>query len=89
MPANDAPDPNAFRDFEHAGWEVNVSEYEDAFARLTSQAIGPLLDAVDLRNGAGCSMSRPDRAMLRPQRLRAERGSWASIFPLRWLRVPV
>ncbi len=51
MPANDAPDPNAFRDFEHAGWEVNVSEYEDAFARLTNQAIGPLLDAVDLRPG--------------------------------------
>src|SRR5256886_14926950 len=51
MPANDAPDPNAFRDFEHAGWEVNVSEYEDAFARLTSQAIEPLLDAVGLRPG--------------------------------------
>jgi len=51
MPANDAPDPNAFRDFEHAGWEVNVSEYEDAFARLTNQAVGPLLDAVDLRPG--------------------------------------
>ena len=51
MAANDAPDPNAFRDFEHAGWEVNVSEYEDAFARLTNQAVGPLLDAVDLRPG--------------------------------------
>ena len=51
MPANETPDPNAFRDFEHAGWEVNVSEYEDAFARLTRQAIGPLLDAVDLRHG--------------------------------------
>jgi len=51
MSVNEAPDPNAFRDFEHAGWEVNVSEYEDAFARLTSQAIGPLLDAVNLRPG--------------------------------------
>jgi SAM-dependent methyltransferase len=51
MPVKEAPDPNAFRDFEHAGWEINVSEYEDAFARLTSQAIGPLLDAVDLRRG--------------------------------------
>jgi SAM-dependent methyltransferase len=51
MPVNEAPDPNAFRDFEHAGWEINVSEYEDAFARLTRQAIGPLLDAVDLRHG--------------------------------------
>ena len=51
MPVNEPPDPNAFRDFEHAGWEINVAEYEDAFARLTSQAIGPLLDAVDLRPG--------------------------------------
>jgi len=51
MPINEAPDPNAFRDFEHAGWEINVSEYEDAFARLTRQAIGPLLDAVKLRQG--------------------------------------
>jgi SAM-dependent methyltransferase len=51
MPAKDAPDPNAFHDFEHAGWEANVSEYEDAFARLTSQAIAPLLDAVDTRPG--------------------------------------
>jgi ubiquinone/menaquinone biosynthesis C-methylase UbiE len=45
-------DPAAFRDFEHAGWTSNVSEYEAAFARITSQAIGPLLDAVHLRHGA-------------------------------------
>jgi SAM-dependent methyltransferase len=51
MPVNETPDPNAFRDFEHAGWGINVSEYEDAFARLTRQAIGPLLDAVELRQG--------------------------------------
>jgi SAM-dependent methyltransferase len=51
MPVDEAPDPNAFREFEHAGWETNVSEYEDAFARLTRQAIGPLLDAVNLRQG--------------------------------------
>jgi ubiquinone/menaquinone biosynthesis C-methylase UbiE len=49
MPVNEAPHPNAFRDFEHAGWETNVSEYEGAFARLTSQSIGPLLEAVGLR----------------------------------------
>lgn len=46
-------DPDAFRDFEHAGWTSNVSEYEAAFARITSQAIGPLLDAVHLRRGSG------------------------------------
>jgi SAM-dependent methyltransferase len=51
MPVNESTDPNAFRDFEHAGWETNVSEYEDTFARLTRQATGPLLDAVDLRPG--------------------------------------
>ena len=51
MPVKEAPDPDAFRDFEHAGWKINVSEYEDAFARLTSQAIGPLLDAVGVRQG--------------------------------------
>ena len=52
MSINQGPDPDAFRDFEHAGWTSNVSEYEAAFARITSQAIGPLLDAVDLRPGA-------------------------------------
>ena len=52
MSIDQTPDPEAFRDFEHAGWTSNVSEYEAAFARITSQAIGPLLDAVDLRPGA-------------------------------------
>ena len=52
MSINQSPDPDAFRDFEHAGWTSNVSEYEAAFARVTSQAIGPLLDAVDLHPGA-------------------------------------
>lgn len=41
----------AFRNFELAGWEANVSEYEAAFARVTSQAIAPLLDAVVLHKG--------------------------------------
>ncbi len=52
MSINQSPDPEAFRDFEHAGWTSNVSEYEAAFARVTSQAIGPLLDAVGLCPGA-------------------------------------
>ena len=52
MSIDQTPDPEAFRDFEHAGWTSNVSEYEAAFARITSQAIDPLLDAVDLRPGA-------------------------------------
>jgi SAM-dependent methyltransferase len=41
-----------FRDFEHAGWEGVAARYHDAFARLTSQAIGPLLDAAGVRPGA-------------------------------------
>lgn len=40
-----------FRDFEHAGWEGVAARYHDAFARLTSQAIGPLLDAAGARKG--------------------------------------
>jgi SAM-dependent methyltransferase len=38
-------DANAFRDFEHAGWQSIPDRYDDAFARLTPQAAGPLLDA--------------------------------------------
>ena len=52
MSSNQTPDPDAFRDFEHAGWTSNVSEYDAAFARVTRQAVVPLLDAVNLRDGA-------------------------------------
>ena len=47
--ASHAPDPSAFRVFEHAGWQSVVAAYRDAWGDLTSQAIEPLLDAV----GAG------------------------------------
>ena len=43
---------NAFRDFEHSGWESVVAEYDAAFGRLTTQAIEPLLDAAEARPGA-------------------------------------
>ena len=52
MSSNQTPDPAAFRDFEHAGWTSNVSEYGAAFTRLTRQSVIPLLDAVNLRHGA-------------------------------------
>jgi SAM-dependent methyltransferase len=42
-------DPRAFHDFEHAGWQSAAAHYGLAFGDLTSQAIGPLLDAA----GAG------------------------------------
>jgi SAM-dependent methyltransferase len=40
-----------FREFEHAGWEKLPARYHDAFANLTTQAIGPLLEAVQVRRG--------------------------------------
>jgi ubiquinone/menaquinone biosynthesis C-methylase UbiE len=44
-------DSAAFREFEHAGWEKLPKRYHDAFATLTTQAIGPLLEAVQVRRG--------------------------------------
>ena len=44
-------DADAFHAFERTGWESNVAAYDAAFARLTRQAIGPLLEAVSVRNG--------------------------------------
>jgi SAM-dependent methyltransferase len=40
-----------FRAFEHAGWEKLPQRYHQAFSNLTTQAIEPLLDAVDVRTG--------------------------------------
>src|SRR5262245_47655586 len=39
-------DSDAFRAYEHAGWQGAVEAYNDYFGSLTSQTIGPLLDAV-------------------------------------------
>ncbi len=39
-------DPKSFHDFEHAGWQRAAGDYHRHFGSLTSQAIGPLLDAV-------------------------------------------
>ena len=41
----------AFRIFEHAGWEAIPERYHQAFGRLTTQTIGPLLDAVQVKSG--------------------------------------
>jgi SAM-dependent methyltransferase len=41
----------AFRIFEHAGWEAIPEQYHRAFGSLTTQTIGPLLDAVRLKSG--------------------------------------
>lgn len=39
-------DANAFHQFEHNGWQQAADDYHRYFGRLTSQTIGPLLDAV-------------------------------------------
>ncbi|HKE40638.1 MAG TPA: class I SAM-dependent methyltransferase [Casimicrobiaceae bacterium] len=44
-------DAEAFHEFEKSGWESNVSEYDAAFARLTTQVAAALLDAVRTRSG--------------------------------------
>lgn len=44
-------DPMAFRAFELAGWEKAANRYHDSFSSVTTQAIRPLLDAVNVRNG--------------------------------------
>lgn len=51
-------DPNAFKSFEHAGWERAARGYHDAWGALTAQSIEPLLDAV----GAGAGVRVLDLA---------------------------
>ena len=42
---------DAFRDFEQAGWDKVVAEYDCSFGSLTTQAIEPLLDSVKVTAG--------------------------------------
>ncbi len=42
---------DAFKDFEHAGWESVAAEYDLSFGALTTQAVEPLLDSVGARPG--------------------------------------
>lgn len=51
MTTSQLGDSRAFREFEHAGWESIPQQYHESFADLTTQAIGPLLDAVEARRG--------------------------------------
>lgn len=44
-------DPQAFHDFEHAGWQRAAARYIDAFSMLTRQTAEPLLDAVRVNAG--------------------------------------
>jgi len=44
-------DPSGFRQFEHDGWQKVASRYNDSFAPVTTQSIGPLLDAAHVDTG--------------------------------------
>ena len=50
---NETPsfDPQAFKDFEHAGWEEAAANYHGLFGAITVQAAEPLLDAVGTKEG--------------------------------------
>jgi ubiquinone/menaquinone biosynthesis C-methylase UbiE len=52
---NPPADRKAFHDFEHAGWQRASDAYHRHFGSLTSQSIGPLLDAVGPATEAGRS----------------------------------
>ena len=44
-------EPSEFHTFERAGWESIPQAYQDAFGSLTTQAVGPLLDAAAVGPG--------------------------------------
>lgn len=46
-----AAGPDAFREFERAGWEAVPAQYDDGFADLTPQAADSLLDATGVGPG--------------------------------------
>jgi len=41
----------SFRELERAGWNRKAAQYDDYFARITSQAIEPILDTLDVKKG--------------------------------------
>ncbi len=51
MSDNPPYDPAAYRDFEHDAWTAVPGSYQAHFGMLTSQAVGPLLDAVGTVRG--------------------------------------
>ncbi len=53
-------DANAFHQFEHDGWQQASDDYHRFFGSLTSQTIGPLLEAVQSRPKLISSISPAD-----------------------------
>jgi SAM-dependent methyltransferase len=46
-----AIDADAFRKFEHDGWQRAAAHYADAFGEITRETAGPLLDAASVHSG--------------------------------------
>lgn len=44
-------DPGRWRDFEHEGWQIAAQGYHDWLGAATTQAVAPMLDAVQARAG--------------------------------------
>ena len=42
---------DSFYEFEHRGWEEVARQYDDTWAQVTRQSIGPLLDAAHVQHG--------------------------------------
>lgn len=45
-------EPEAFRAFEHAGWQEVAAVYDDTFESLTTQSVPALLEAANVRHGS-------------------------------------
>jgi ubiquinone/menaquinone biosynthesis C-methylase UbiE len=43
--------PNAFRNFEHQGWQSVASDYDSGFGDVTAQSVLPILDVVHASKG--------------------------------------
>lgn len=50
--ADNAFDPDAFRSFEHEGWNRLYEGYHSAWEHLTTQATQPMLDATEIGEGS-------------------------------------
>lgn len=51
MPIERSKEPDAFRAFEHQGWELNGAGYDRLFSAVTGQTVAPTLDAAGVESG--------------------------------------
>lgn len=45
-------DPDAFADFERAGWDGNIAGYEGVFGPVTRQSVDATFDAANVQSGS-------------------------------------